>query len=142
MAIALEVAAAMLNALTAQLDMGADAGYVEIRSGSMPVGTNEFTEDSDCLATIILNSPAFYLADTNPQRGVAQADAVVTPSLTDANCRATGDATWFRAFDSNDRPILDGSIGTIEADMLVVSARIEADKPFTITSWAIQMPVS
>ena len=140
MLLSLRAAAAMLDALTAQLDSGAQAGYIEVRSGTKPMAVEDSARDGEVLAVVILNDPAFGLSIYEPESLWAEVDAIVEPVLTDSKAGGTGTATWFRAYDSNDHPILDGTVGTVHADLVVNAAYVEAGQPFTVTSLKLRMP--
>lgn len=124
---------AIVNALTALLDAGAGAGYVEVRTGTQPASANDAASGT-LLATLTLSDPAFGSAAA----GTATANAVTDDSSADA----TGTAGWFRAYDSAGNAVEDGSItgtgggGDMELnDTAIVSGGVVA-----ISSWSITAP--
>jgi hypothetical protein len=112
----------MVDALVALLD----GGYVEIRSGLPPDPDDAAT--GTLLATITLNSPAFGGA----VNGVATAD--VTPQPEDVGVD-TGTAGYYRAYASDDTPVIDGS-----DDMSISNPSITPGTPVRILAWTITMP--
>lgn len=125
-----------VNAVTARLDGGAAAGYVQIRTGAQPADANDAASGT-LLATITLNDPAFAGA-TN---GVAAAD--VSPALT-AAAVASGNAGWFRGYDSNDATVIDGSVTATGGggDMQLNTIALVNAVDVTITSWTITFPAA
>ena len=88
-------------------------GYIEIRDGAQP-SSPEAPATGKILAKLEFSNPAFKKFSN----GVAQANAV----FNDMQIDNTGVATWFRIYNRNNVPILDGSItglkggGDIELD--------------------------
>lgn len=131
-------AADMLDALTALMD----GGTVQIRSGTKPADPSTAPGDGTLLASITLNNPAFgaAAADSPATRAVAAADD--SPALSDATADATGTASWFRVLNSASPQVavMDGTVGTSDADMIVNTTSLVSGSPFSITSWEIRMP--
>lgn len=127
---------AAADAVTALLNGGSAAGYVQIRSGTQPATGND-AASGVLLATVTLNDPAFGAAST----GTATAD--VSPALT-AAAVATNTAGWFRAFDSNDVAVLDGSATATGGggDMQLNTTSLVTAVDVTITAWTITMPAA
>jgi hypothetical protein len=125
-----------LNAVTALLNGGSAAGYVEIRTGTQPADPDD-SASGTLLATITLNDPAFGAASA----GVATAD--VSPALT-AAAVATGTAAWFRGYDSNDVPVIDGSATATGGggDCQLNTTALVAAVDVTITAWTITFPAT
>lgn len=112
------------------IDAGAAAGTVEIRSGSQPADADD-ADAGTLLATVTLADPAFGAASA----GVATASASATVQGT-----AAGTAGHFRVKDSNGNKVLDGSVGTSGADMIVNTTTISVGVDFDITSWTVTAP--
>ncbi len=129
-------ALAMCNALVDLLDAGAGVAKIEIRSGSQPADVDT-TATGTVLATINLPNPAFGNAsDQNPN---ARASLLGVP-LSDSSADNTGTASWFRAYDRNGTGIIDGTVGTSSADMILDNVSINAGQQVTINSWQITVP--
>lgn len=116
---------------------GSGPGYLQIRSGSGPATPNDVANGT-LLATILLADPAFDTAGTTGAGvGVAHAIAVATGL-------ANGDAGWFRAYDSNDVPVEDGTVsvtgggGELELNTVTISVGVDV----AVTAWSIVMPES
>lgn len=129
------VRSAACNAVVDLLDAGSAAAYVEIRTGAQPGSANDAATGT-VLASITLNDPAFGSASN----GVATAD--VSPAIVDSTADATGSAGWFRAYDSDDNTVLDGSCSLSGGggDMVLGSLWIEAGVAVEIVSWTVTMP--
>ena len=129
-------AAAAVNAVVDLLDAGAGAGYIEVRTGAQPasVGT---AASGTLLATLTLSDPAFGAA-TSANPSVATAAAVTS----DTNVDATGTAGWFRAYDSNDVAVIDGSVTATGGggDMTFDSVSFIAGGTAALTSWTVSLP--
>lgn len=127
---------AAANAVAGLFDAGSAAGYVEIRTGSQPTTANDVASGT-LLATITLNDPAFGSAST----GVVTAD--VSPALS-AAAVATNTAGWFRAYDSDDNGVVDGSVTATGGggDMQLNTVSLVTGVDVTITAWTITMPAS
>lgn len=126
---------AACNAVVDLIDGGATAGHIEIRSGTQPADPQAAVSGT-LLATIPLNDPAFG----NASAGVATA-ATSPTAMTDSSADASGTATWFRVFDSNNVAILDGSCGPDNTyDMTLSNVAIGAGQSVTVTSWTVTMP--
>jgi hypothetical protein len=138
-------ARAACDAIVDLLDAGDSPAVLQIWSGTQPTNPDVAVTDGaggyDLLAEITLNDPAFgAAADANPG-GRATAD--VDPALQDASANKSGTAAWFRACSVNSgvkTPVIDGSIGTSAADMIVPTTTVTATQPFAISSWTVTMP--
>ncbi len=113
------------------LDAGSAAGYIEVRTGSQPatVGT---AATGTLLGTLALSDPAFGDA-TDASPSVATANAITDDSSADAS----GTAGWFRAYDSDDNPVLDGSVSESGGggEAILDETDIVAGGTISITSW-------
>lgn len=130
-------AIAMCNAIVDLVDAGSGAGYVEIRTGTQPTNVDDAAVGT-LLATLTLNDPAFGNAADAAPGGQATANAITG----DASADASGVATWFRVYDSDDTAIWDGSVGTSNADMILSDVSINIGEAVDITSWVVTMPES
>lgn len=131
------VAISMLDVLVDALDGGAGAATIEIRTGSPPAATT--TADSGTLlATLTCSDPAFGAAvdDTGNHRAMATANAITS----DTNADATNTAGHFRAKDSNGVVIIQGTVGTSAADMILNTVSITAGDTVSCSSWIVYMP--
>lgn len=131
-------AAAACNAVVDLLDAGSGAGYIEIRTGSQPA-TVATAASGTLLGTLPLSDPAFGNA-TTASPAVATASAITS----DTNADASGTAGWFRAYDSDDNAVIDGSItGTGGGgDMELDSTSIVAGGTIAVSSWTVSHPTA
>ena len=130
-------AIAACNAVVDLLDGGSGAGYIEIRTGSPPSNVDDAAPGT-LLATLPLSDPAFgSAADANPG-ATATASAITSDSSADA----TGTAGWFRAYDSNATAVIQGTVGTSDADLILASVSITAGNTVSVSSWTVTMPES
>lgn len=127
---------AAVDGVTALLNGGSAAGYIEVRTGAQPSDPDDAASGT-LLATIPLNDPAF----TAGVDGVATAD--VSPALT-AAAVATGTAGWFRAYDSNDVSVIDGSATATGGggDLQLNTTSLVTAVDVTVTAWTITMPAA
>jgi hypothetical protein len=131
-------AIAMLNALVDLLDAGAGAATIKIYTGSQPANPDVAIGAQTLLATLTCSDPAFgNAADANPG-AIATASAITA----DASADNTGTAAWFRAADSNGVAIIDGTVGTASADMILNTVSIVTAAEVACTSWTVTMPES
>lgn len=127
---------AAADAVVDRLDAGAGAGKVRIYTGSQPASANDAATGT-LLVDIPLNDPAFGAAAT----GVATMDDTPTPS---ANAGATGTAGWFRALDSDDNTVIDGSVTATGGggDMELNTTSLVSGVAVSITAWTVTMPAA
>lgn len=120
--------AAMLNTITA----AASSGILRIYSGTQPTDTDTAVGAQVVLAELTMNATAFGSATS-----VASTDSVLTAnSITpDSSANATGTAAWFRLWDSAGTvPLIDGTVGTSAADLIINSVSISAGAAVSASS--------
>ena len=117
------------------LDGGAGAGYIEVRDGTQPSSPNDAATGT-LLATLTLSDPAFGAAAS----GTATANNISD----DEDASASGTATWFRGYDSDDNAVIDGDAGgsASGADLELDDPDIVAGGTVSVTSWTVTMPGS
>lgn len=124
---------AAVNGIVALLDGGAAAGHVEIRTGAQPASVATAASGT-LLGTLTLSDPSFGAAAS----GTATANAITS----DTSADASGTAGWFRAYDSNNTAVIDGSITATGGggDMTFDNVSIVAGGTIAWSSWTITMP--
>lgn len=122
---------AACDAIVDLTDGGPAAGTIKVYTGSQPATAND-AETGTLLATFTLADPAFGNAAT----GVASLTSV--PRTTTG--LAAGTAGWFRLEDSTGANILDGSVGTSGADLILNTTTISVGVSVEITSGTVTMP--
>lgn len=123
---------AACDAIVDLLDGGASFGKIRIYDGTQPAGPGTAISSQVLLAEFTLEDPAFGSAST----GVATLDA--TPILSTTGV-AAGTATWFRALDSNNLAVLDGSAGTSGVDLTLNTATISVGVTVECSAGTITM---
>jgi hypothetical protein len=130
-------AEAALNALLALLNVGGTAGHIKIWTGSMPA-TCETADSGTLLSTLTLSTTAFANATDPGSTGLATATANSITS--DTNAANTGTAGYFRAYSSAGTCIVQGTVGTASADMILNTTSIVSGATVAITSWVVTLP--
>lgn len=130
-------ARAALDALLAKLNVGGTAGVIKIFTGAMPA-TCETADSGTRLATLTLSTTAFPASTDPGSTGLATATANAITS--DTNAAATGTAGYFRAYDSAGVCIVQGTVGTSAADMILNTTSIVAAATVAISSWVVTLP--
>lgn len=123
---------AAANAVVDLLDAGAGAGKLRIYDGTQPAGPDTAVSTQVLLAELTFSDPAFGAASN----GVATASAITA----DASANATGTASWFRALDSNNVAVFDGSVGTATSDLVLNSTAIQSGAEVSISSLTYTAP--
>jgi hypothetical protein len=105
-----------------------NSGKLRIYSGTQPATADTAITTQTLLAELTFNTTAFGAASN----GVATANAITADSSADN----TGTATWFRALKSDGTTaVLDGSVGTSSADLILNSVSISAGAQVSVTSF-------
>lgn len=126
-----------LDALLGKLNTGGTAGHIKIFTGSMPA-TVETADSGTLLSTLTLSTTAFPASTDGGTNGLATATANAITS--DTNAAATGTAGYFRAYDSAGTCVIQGTVGTASADMILNTTSISAGATVAITSWVVTLP--
>lgn len=125
---------AMCDALVDLLDAGTGAATIQIRSGSRPANPNTAATGT-LLATITCEDPAFGAASSGAAT-IADPDAVTGV--------ADDTATWFRALDSDDNPVFDGSVTATGGggDLTLATTTVSTGLSVDVTGGTITVPAS
>ncbi len=125
---------AAADAVVDRLDGGSGAGTIDVRTGSQPDSANDAATGT-LLATFTLNDPAFGAASS----GAATID--VDPALTTTGL-AAGTAGWFRAKDSDDGTVLDGSVTATGGggDLTMNTTTVSVGLDLEVTGGTVTMP--
>lgn len=123
---------AVVSAVVARLDAGVGPGHVRIYSGAQPADADD-PATGTLLADIPLPDPVFGA----PVGGSASAGAIPPDPA-----EATGTAGWFRALDSDNNTVLDGSVTETGGggDMTLNTVSLVAGIDVDITTWTLTMP--
>ena len=111
-----------------------NGGFLEIWSGSQPATPDVAPSGGNVLlATLPLSATAF-----SPCSGGTK----TANTITSASAVATGTATWFRAYESdNATAVIDGSAGISGTDMILATASIVSGAVISCSGWSVSMPV-
>ncbi|ERP95704.1 hypothetical protein Q669_29490 [Labrenzia sp. C1B10] len=133
------MAIAACDFLNAYLDAGAANGTLTVFNGTRPADLETAISGQTPLVTFDFADPAFQAAVDASGGGHATANAIT--SVTAAN---TGEATFFRAFDSDGNPVMDGSVSNTggSGDLKLSSTSIVSGIDVTVVSLTITMPAS
>lgn len=106
-----------LNAEADALGALADGGWLRMYNGAQPTNADSALSGQVLLAELRFATPAFAPA----VGGVLTANAISAEN----DAPGTGTATWYRVFKLDGTTVLwDGSIGTSDADILMVTTSI------------------
>lgn len=121
------------DAVVDELDAGAGAGTIAIRTGAQPTNVGD-ADSGTLLGTLVFSDPAFGAAST----GVATASSITSDSSADAS----GTAGHFRMKDSNAAIHSDGTCGLGSGDLSFDNNVIVAGGIIAISSMTITVPIS
>lgn len=143
--ISMAAAKAALNAIVDRLDTGTGANArVRIYNGTQPADPDVAITTQTLLAEIDLGAATVFGAaatGTGGSANSATATATVLPK-TQTSATAAGTATWFRAVNKNTTgvAIIDGSVATASADMIIDNASIAVGQTVKLNSWKVKLP--
>lgn len=134
-AAALAIAAADL--VVDALDAGSGAGKIRFYTATQPADPSVAISSQTLLAEFTLSDPAFGAAGAVSGGALATASAIAAVVAS-----ATGTVTWFRALDSNNVAVFDGTVTATGGggDITVQSTSIVASTEVSITSLTYTQP--
>lgn len=121
------------DALVDEIDAGAGAGTIAIRTGAQPTNVGD-ADSGTLLGTLTFSDPAFGASST----GVATASAITS----DTSADASGTAGHFRIKDSAPAIHSDGTCGLGSGDLSFDNNVIVAGGVIAISSMTITVPIS
>jgi hypothetical protein len=121
------------DAIVDDIDAGAGAGTITIRSSTQPTNVGD-AENGTLLGTLTFSDPAFGASST----GTATASAITS----DTNADASNTAGHFRIFDSSPAIHSDGTCGQGSGDLSFDNAVIVAGGTIAISSFTVTVPIS
>ena len=135
MALTTKQANAAVNAAADAVCALLNNGYLRIYDGAQPATADTAVSGQTLLAELRFGATAFGAASG----GVAAANAITK----DSAAKATGTATWFRAFKSDGTtPVFDGSVGTSGCNLNLNSVAIQENAEVSVTSLEYTQPKS
>lgn len=121
--------ATQLAALTTLLD----DGYLRVYDGKRPSTPDSPIEDQVLLAELRFDRPSFSVESN----GSVRANQIKP----EKSARADGNVSWYRTFTRDGKtPVLDGTIGTADADIIVARTDIQATARFSINDYRLRVP--
>ncbi len=124
-------AQASCDGMVDQLDAGAGAGTVQIRTGAQPSVNGALT--GTILVTFTMSDPAFGAAAASGSGAVATAASMPK----NATAAATGTAGYGAALDSNSNVLWTGTVGTSGTDFIIDNTSINSGQTVNFTSWTV-----
>lgn len=123
-----------MSAANAQLDALAellDGGFIRMYSGSRPVSVDVPIKDQLLLAELKFGRPAFFQAEN----GMLRAKSIKG----DTSAANSGVVSWYRAFSKDGKTaIIDGSVGTKDADLIVNFTEIQKTATFALKEYRLR----
>jgi len=119
---------AMLDAITTAIGT---SGKLKIYDGTQPATVTTSISTQTLLATLPLSSTAAAAASS----GVLTFNAI-----TQANAVAGSTATWYSVTKSDDTRIVEGSVGTSSADLVLNTTTIVSGGPVAVSSFTYTGP--
>jgi hypothetical protein len=131
--IAMSSAESMLNTLCALFN----SGSIKIYTGSPPADLEDSATGTLLSSGCTFSATAFGNATDG---GSGSATASANSIAADTNCAASGTAGYFRACNSGATALLQGTVGTSSADMILSSTSVTASGTLTITAFTVTLP--
>ena len=111
----------------------ANSGLLRIYAGTQPANADAALGGATLLAELTMNATAFAAASG----GSASANAITG----DTSANATGTAAFFRLFESDGTTlVMDGSVGTSDANLVLNSTALQAGAAVNVTSFSVTLP--
>lgn len=127
-----QVSNAGVNAEASALAALLNSGYLRIYSGTQPANADTALSGNTLLAELRFGATAFGA----PVAGLLTANAITS----DSDADATGTASFFRAYSSDGTTaILDGSVGTSAANMILATVSIAQHQTVSCSSFTHQV---
>lgn len=135
----MSIAAAIagLNAILALLNAGSPPGKIKIYNGTPPVSLAASITGT-LLSTLTFSTTAFPTAVDSVSTGLATATANAITS--DSSAASSGTATHFRCTNAAGGGVLQGTVGTSSADLILNTTTITAGDVVAITAFTATLP--
>lgn len=118
-----------LDLIGPAIDAGSSNGVIQIRSGSMPLLTSD-PDAGSLLAELDMSEPSMLAAASK---------AVAADTISPGTVIADGTATHFRVKDSNGVVVLQGTVGTSAADMILNTTTFTSGGQCQINSFTLTL---
>ncbi len=136
--ITLAAARAGLDAIVALLSTGGVAGTIQIFSGSIPA-TADTADSGTKLSTLTFSTTAFPASVSD---GTAGAKVTANAITSDTNATGSNSVTagYYRAKDHSGNVVVQGTVGTSSADMIISSVSIAPGSVVACSSLIYRLP--
>ncbi len=135
--ITLAAAKAGLDAILALLSTGGVAGTIKLYTGSIPA-TADTGASGSLVATLTFSTTAFPASVNDGTAGAkCTANAITSDPSATGNASAVG---YFRACDHTGLCVLQGTVGTSSADMIISNTTITAGSVVACSSYIVRLP--
>ncbi len=124
----------ILDKITERLDAGSGPATIVIYAGAIPATANTALSSNTVLAV---------LTCTDPAAAAASSKTLTLSTVTqDSSADNSGDATFFRALDSDGNPVLQGSVTAVggNGDLQMNTVTVIQGGPVQITSFSFTLP--
>jgi hypothetical protein len=126
----LKYSAALKNARLDQITTKVGAsGLLRIYNGAQPASPDTAVGAQVKLAELMCNAAAFAAA--------ASAGVLTANAISSANALASGTASWFRLVKSDGTAVMDGTVGTSGADLIIDNTSINSGQSVSVTSLTV-----
>lgn len=128
-------ARAALDAIVDRCDLGSANANAKLRvySGTAPADADTALSGNTLLAELDMSNPAFGAAADNSPGAIATASAITDDSSADAN----GIATFFRIVDRDENVVLQGTVATSSANLIVPTTTFVAGQPVEVSALTV-----
>ena len=120
----------MLDLIDVAIDAGAGVGLLRIYAGSVPADADASVAGNTLLAQCDMAATSGTVSSNVWTAGTIDPD-------TSADAGAPTDATFFRCVDSDANNVLQGTVGTASADLILNAVGITAGDNVEVTAMAI-----
>ncbi len=124
-------AQASCDGMVDQVDAGAGAGTVQIRTGAQPAVNGALS--GTLLVTFTMSDPAFGAASASGSGATATAASL--PKT--ATAAATGTAGYGAVLDSNSNVLWTGTVATSAADFIIDNTSINSGQTVNLTAFTV-----
>lgn len=131
---AINTANAILDQITTAVDAGTGAGVIRLYSGTVPANANAALSGNTLLAELTCSDPASAAANNKT--------LTLNAITQDSSADATGNATFFRVFDSSNNVVVQGTVSAVGGggDLQMNTVSVVAGGPVQITSCTFTLP--
>jgi hypothetical protein len=105
------------------------SGLLRLYNGTQPASPDTAVGSQVKLAELTCNATAFA--------GAASSGVLTASAISSANAVASGTASWFRLTKSDGTAVIDGTVGTSGADLIIDNTSINSGQSVSVTSLTV-----